>query len=209
MLTIWIFKEDKSMRQAFQAAIISVLLIGLSGCGYNNIQSTDEETKSAWSEVLNQYKRRADLIPNLVKTVQGYAKQEQDVFIKVTEARAKATSVNITPDMVNDPAAMEKFAAAQKELSSSLGRLLVVAENYPQLKSDQNFRDLQAQLEGTENRIGVARNRYIETIKNYNILVRSFPQNITAKIFGYKEKAQFKVENEAEISEAPKVDFGQ
>jgi LemA protein len=209
MLTIWIFKEDMSMRQTVQAAIVSVLLVGLSGCGYNNIQSTDEETKASWSEVVNQYKRRADLIPNLVKTVQGYAKQEQDVFIKVTEARAKATSVNITPDMVNDPAAMEKFAAAQKELSSSLGRLLVVAENYPQLKSDQNFRDLQAQLEGTENRIGVARNRYIETIKNYNILVRSFPENITAKIFGYKEKAQFKVENEAEISEAPKVDFGQ
>jgi LemA protein len=196
------------MVKFIRAAVCAVMVIGLSGCGYNKIQSTDEETKASWSEVVNQYKRRADLIPNLVKTVQGYAKQEQDVFVKVTEARAKATAVNITPDMVNDPAAMEKFAAAQKELSSSLGRLLVVAENYPQLKSDQNFRDLQAQLEGTENRIGVARNRYIETIKDYNILVRSFPQNITAKIFGYKEKAQFKVENEAEISEAPKVDFG-
>jgi LemA protein len=196
------------MVKFIRAAVCAAMVIGLSGCGYNKIQSTDEETKASWSEVVNQYKRRADLIPNLVKTVQGYAKQEQDVFIKVTEARAKATAVNITPDMVNDPAAMEKFAAAQKELSSSLGRLLVVAENYPQLKSDQNFRDLQAQLEGTENRIGVARNRYIETIKDYNILVRSFPQNITAKIFGYKEKAQFKVENEAEISEAPKVDFG-
>jgi LemA protein len=196
------------MVKFIRAAVCAVMVIGLSGCGYNKIQSTDEETKASWSDVLNQYKRRADLIPNLVKTVQGYAKQEQDVFVKVTEARAKATAVNITPDMVNDPAAMEKFAAAQKELSSSLGRLLVVAENYPQLKSDQNFRDLQAQLEGTENRIGVARNRYIETIKDYNILVRSFPQNITAKIFGYKEKAQFKVENEAEISEAPKVDFG-
>jgi LemA protein len=197
------------MVKFIRAAVAAALVVGLSGCGYNKIQTTDEETKASWSEVVNQYKRRADLIPNLVKTVQGYAKQEQDVFIKVTEARAKATAVNITPDMVNDPAAMEKFAAAQKELSSSLGRLLVVAENYPQLKSDQNFRDLQAQLEGTENRIGVARNRYIETIKNYNILVRSFPENITAKMFGYKEKAQFKVENEAEISEAPKVDFGQ
>jgi LemA protein len=196
------------MHKFIQAAVAAIVMVGLSGCGYNKIQSTDEDTKASWSEVVNQYKRRADLIPNLVKTVQGYAKQEQDVFIKVTEARAKATSVNVTPDMVNDPAAMEKFAAAQKELSSSLGRLLVVAENYPQLKSDQNFRDLQAQLEGTENRIGVARNRYIETIKNYNVLVRSFPQNITAKIFGYKEKAQFKVENEAAISEAPKVDFG-
>lgn len=196
------------MIKFIKAAVCAVMVIGLSGCGYNKIQSTDEETKASWSEVVNQYKRRADLIPNLVKTVQGYAKQEQDVFVKVTEARAKATAVNITPDMVNDPATMEKFAAAQKELSSSLGRLLVVAENYPQLKSDQNFRDLQAQLEGTENRIGVARNRYIETIKTYNILVRSFPQNITAKIFGYKEKAQFKVENEAAISEAPTVDFG-
>lgn len=196
------------MVKFIRAAVCAVMVIGLSGCGYNKIQSTDEETKASWSEVVNQYKRRADLIPNLVKTVQGYAKQEQDVFVKVTEARAKATAVNVTPDMVNDPAAMEKFAAAQKELSSSLGRLLVVAENYPQLKSDQNFRDLQAQLEGTENRIGVARNRYIETIKDYNILVRSFPQNVTAKIFGYKEKAQFKVENEAEISDAPKVDFG-
>jgi LemA protein len=196
------------MVKFIRAAVCAAMIIGLSGCGYNKIQSTDEETKASWSEVVNQYKRRADLIPNLVKIVQGYAKQEQDVFIKVTEARAKATAVNITPDMVNDPAAIEKFAAAQKELSSSLGRLLVVAENYPQLKSDQNFRDLQAQLEGTENRIGVARNRYIETIKDYNILVRSFPANLTAKWFGYKEKAQFKVENEAQISEAPKVDFG-
>jgi LemA protein len=197
-----------SMIKSLKAALAATLLLGLSACGYNDIQATDEDTKASWSEVVNQYKRRADLIPNLVKTVQGYAKQEQDVFIKVTEARAKATSVNITPDMVNDPATMEKFAAAQQELSSSLGRLLVVAENYPQLKSDQNFRDLQAQLEGTENRIGVARNRYIETVRNYNVLVRSFPENVTAKIFGYKEKAQFKVENEAAISEAPKVDFG-
>ncbi len=196
------------MVKFIRAALAAILVVGLTGCGYNKIQSTDEDTKASWAEVVNQYKRRADLIPNLVKTVQGYARQEQDVFVKVTEARAKATAVNITPDMVNDPAAMEKFAAAQRELSSSLGRLLVVAENYPQLKSDQNFRDLQAQLEGTENRIAVSRNRYVETIRNYNVLVRSFPENITAKIFGYKEKAQFKVENEAAISEAPKVDFG-
>jgi LemA protein len=208
MLAIWVVQEVLSMRKYIQAAVAAIMVVGLSGCGYNKIQSTDEDTKASWSEVVNQYKRRADLIPNLVKTVQGYAKQEQDVFIKVTEARAKATAVNITPDMVNDPAAMEKFAAAQKELSSSLGRLLVVSENYPQLKSDQNFRDLQAQLEGTENRIVVARNRYIETVRNYNVLVRSFPENVTAKIFGYKEKSQFKVENEAQISEAPKVDFG-
>jgi LemA protein len=196
------------MRNGFRAAIAALCLIGLSGCGYNSIQTKDEETKASWAEVLNQYKRRADLVPNLVKTVQAYAKQEQDVFIKVTEARAKATSVNVNADQLSDPAAMEKFKAAQSELSSSLGRLLLVAENYPQLKSDQNFRDLQAQLEGTENRITVARNRYIETIKDYNGFIRQFPQNLTAKMFGNKEKAQFTVENEAAISEAPKVDFG-
>jgi LemA protein len=202
------FERGVVMRAIVRAAVIAVCLTGLSGCGYNSIQTRDEETKAAWSEVLNQYKRRADLVPNLVKTVQGYAKQEQDVFVKVTEARAKATSVNINADQLNDPAALQKFQAAQAELSSSLGRLLVVAENYPQLKSDQNFRDLQAQLEGTENRISVSRNRYIETIKDYNGYIRQFPQNLTAKMFGHKEKAQFQVENEAAISEAPKVDFG-
>ena len=179
----------------------------LSGCGYNEIQSKDEQVKAAWSEVLNQYQRRADLIPNLVATVQGYAQQEKDVLIGVTQARARATSINLTPDAVNDPQAMQKFAQAQGELSSALGRLLVVAENYPQLKSDQNFRDLQAQLEGTENRIATARNRFIKATQDYNIFIRQFPQNLTAKMFGYKEKASFTVENEKAISAPPKVDF--
>lgn len=179
----------------------------LSGCGYNEIQSKDEQVKAAWSEVLNQYQRRADLIPNLVATVQGYAQQEKDVLIGVTQARARATSINLTPDAVNDPQAMQKFAQAQGELSSALGRLLVVAENYPQLKSDQNFRDLQAQLEGTENRIATARNRFIKATQDYNVFIRQFPQNLTAKMFGYKEKASFTVENEKAISAPPKVDF--
>ena len=181
--------------------------LALSGCGYNEIQSKDEQVKAAWSEVLNQYQRRADLIPNLVATVQGYAQQEKDVLIGVTQARARATSINLTPDAVNDPQAMQKFAQAQGELSSALGRLLVVAENYPQLKSDQNFRDLQAQLEGTENRIATARNRFIKATQDYNVFIRQFPQNLTAKMFGYKEKASFTVENEKAISAPPKVDF--
>jgi LemA protein len=179
----------------------------LSGCGYNNIQSTDEQTKAAWSEVLNQYQRRADLIPNLVKTVQGYAAQEQTVLLGVTEARAKVGSIQATPELVNDAAAMAKFQAAQSQLTSALSRLLVVTENYPQLKSDQNFRDLQAQLEGTENRITVARNRYIEAVRTYNLAIRSFPSNLTAMMFGYKTKANFAVENEAAISKPPSVDF--
>jgi LemA protein len=185
------------------------LLAGLmlSGCGYNNIQSTDEQTKAAWSEVLNQYQRRADLIPNLVKTVQGYAAQEQTVLLGVTQARAKVGSIQATPELVNDPAAMAKFQAAQGELTSALSRLLVVTENYPQLKSDQNFRDLQAQLEGTENRITVARNRYIQAMLAYNLAIRSFPSNLTAMMFGYKTKANFAVENEAAISKPPAVDF--
>jgi LemA protein len=188
--------------------IASVLAaLGLSGCGYNEIQSKDEQVKAAWSEVLNQYQRRADLIPNLVATVQGYAQQEKDVLIGVTQARARATSVNLTPEAVNDPQAMQKFAQAQGELTSALGRLLVVAENYPQLKSDQNFRDLQAQLEGTENRIATARNRFIKATQDYNVYIRQFPQNITAKMFGYKEKASFTVENEKAIATPPKVDF--
>jgi LemA protein len=180
----------------------------LSGCGYNEFQTKDEQVKAAWSEVLNQYKRRADLIPNLVATVQGYAQQEKDVFIGVTQARAKATSVNVSPEMVNDPAAMQKFQQAQSELSGALGRLLVVAENYPQIKSDANFRDLQAQLEGTENRITTARNRYIKTVQDYNILARQFPTNLTAMVFGYKEKPSFTVEDEKAIALPPKVDFG-
>jgi LemA protein len=179
----------------------------LSGCGYNNIQTTDEQTKSAWSEVLNQYQRRADLIPNLVKTVQGYAAQEQTVLLGVTNARAKVGSIQATPELVNDPVALAKFQAAQGELSSALSRLLVVTENYPQLKSDQNFRDLQAQLEGTENRITVARNRYIQAVQTYNLAIRTFPSNLTAMMFGYKTKANFAVENEAAIAKPPSVDF--
>jgi len=179
----------------------------LSGCGYNDFQTKDEQVKAAWSEVLNQYKRRADLIPNLVATVQGYAQQEKDVFIGVTQARAKATAVNVTADQVSDPAAMQKFQQAQNELSGALGRLLVVAENYPQIKSDANFRDLQAQLEGTENRITTARNRFIKAVQEYNVLARQFPTNLTAMLFGYKEKPSFTVEDEKAIAAPPKVDF--
>src|SRR6202045_5231688 len=179
----------------------------LSGCGYNAMQTQDEQIKSAWSEVLNQYQRRADLIPNLVNTVKGYAAQESSVLLGVTEARAKVGSIQATPELVNDPAAFAKFQAAQGELSSALSRLLVVTENYPQLKSDQNFRDLQAQLEGTENRITVGRNRYIKAVQDYNVGIRTFPNNLTAMAFGYKEKPNFTVENEKEISTAPKVDF--
>src|ERR1700686_2982766 len=176
-------------------------------CGYNPIQRQDEQVKSAWSEVLNQYQRRADLIPNLVNTVKGYAAQEQTVLLGVTQARAKVGSIQATPELVNDPAALAKFQAAQGELSGALSRLMVVVENYPQLKSDQNFRDVQAQLEGTENRITVARNRYIQSVQNYNVPVRSFPGNLTARIFGYKPKPNFTVENEAVISKPPAVDF--
>jgi len=179
----------------------------LSGCGYNAMQAQDEQIKSAWSEVLNQYQRRADLIPNLVNTVKGYAAQEQQVLLGVTEARAKVGSIKATPELINDPAAFAKFQAAQSELSGALSRLLVVSENYPQLKSDQNFRDLQAQLEGTENRITVARNRYIDAVRTYNTTVRSFPSNLTAMMFGYKPKENFTVENEAVISKPPTVDF--
>jgi LemA protein len=180
----------------------------LSGCGYNAMQSQDEQVKSAWSEVLNQYQRRADLIPNLVNTVKGYAAQEQQVLLGVTQARSKVGSIAATPELVNDPQAFAKFQAAQSELTGALSRLLVVTENYPQLKSDQNFRDLQAQLEGTENRITVARNRYIQAVQAYNTTVRSFPGNLTAMAFGYKVKPNFAVEDEAAISRPPSVDFG-
>ncbi len=186
---------------------LSLLL--LSGCGYNTIQSADEQVKAAWSEVLNQYQRRADLVPNLVETVKGFAKQEMDVLTRVTEARARVGSIQATPELVDNPEAFRRFQQAQGELSSALSRLLVVAENYPQLKSDANFRDLQAQLEGTENRIAVARNRYIKGVEAYNVTVRQFPSNITAMAFGYKPKPNFSVENEREITTAPKVDFGQ
>jgi LemA protein len=180
----------------------------LSGCGYNAIQSADEQVKAAWSEVLNQYQRRADLVPNLVETVKAFAKQEMDVFTRVTEARARVGSIQATPELVENPEAFRRFQQAQGELSSALSRLLVVAENYPQLKSDANFRDLQAQLEGTENRIAVARNRYIKGVEQYNVTVRQFPSNLTAMAFGYKPKPNFTVENEREIQRAPKVDFG-
>jgi len=190
-------------------AVPIVLLLLLSGCGYNTIQSADEQTKASWSEVLNQYQRRADLVPNLVETVKAFAKQEMDVLTRVTEARARVGSIQATPELVNDPQAFQRFQQAQGELTSALSRLLVVAENYPQLKSDANFRDLQAQLEGTENRIAVARNRYIKSVEQYNVTVRQFPSNLTAMAFGYKTKANFTVENEREISKAPKVDFGQ
>jgi LemA protein len=196
------------MQKLFVKCLLVLSLFGLSGCGYNQFQSLDEESKASWAEVLNQYQRRADLVPNLVNVVKGYAEHEKDVLTQVTEARAKVGTMQVTPEVLNDPAAFGKFQAAQGELTSALSRLMVVAENYPNLKADQGFRDLQAQLEGTENRITVARNRYIETIKNYNISVRSFPNNLTAMMFGYKEKPSFTVENEKEISKAPTVDFG-
>ena len=186
---------------------IILLATLLSGCGYNTFQTTDEQIKASWAEVLNQYQRRADLIPNLVNTVKGYAAQEQAVLLGVTEARARVGSIQATPELINDPQAFAKFQAAQGELSSALSRLLVVSENYPQLKSDQNFRDLQAQLEGTENRITVARNRYIQAVKEYNVTVREFPTNLTAMLFGYKVKPSFTVENEKAISAPPTVSF--
>lgn len=185
-----------------------LLMLGLSGCGYNQFQTLDEESKASWSEVLNQYQRRADLVPNLVETVKGYAEHEKEIFTQVAEARSKVGSIQVTPELLNDPDALAKFQAAQGQLTSALSRLLAVAENYPNLKADQGFRDLQAQLEGTENRVTVARNRYIESVKEYNIAVRSFPNNLTAMMFGYKAKPTFSVENEKAISTTPKVDFG-
>ena len=190
--------------RVLQALLLVVAASLLSGCGYNTIQVQDEATKSAWSEVVNQYQRRADLIPNLVNTVKGFAAQEQAVLIGVTEARARATQVQVKAD---DPASLQQFQAAQGELSSALSRLMVVVEKYPELKSDQNFRDLQAQLEGTENRITVARNRYIQAVQDYNVTIRRFPTNLTAMIFGYKVKPNFAVENEAAIAQPPTVDF--
>ncbi len=192
-----------TLRLAAALAVVASLVLG--GCGYNDIQSRDEQTKSAWSEVLNQYQRRADLIPNLVNTVKGYAAQERDVLTAVTEARSRVGQVQVNP---SDPASLKQFEDAQRSMGSALSRLLVVAENYPQLKSDANFRDLQAQLEGTENRITVARKRYIEAIQQYNTLVRQFPVNLTAMVFSYQTKPQFTVENEAAIAKPPTVNFG-
>jgi len=189
-------------------AIVAIAALALSGCGYNEIQRKDEGVTAAWSEVVNQYQRRADLVPNLVETVKGFAQQEKDVLIGVTEARSRVGQVKVTPDMLSDPAAVQRFQQTQGELSSALSRLLVVVEKYPELKSDKNFLELQAQLEGTENRIAVARNRYIKTVQDYNVLIREFPVNLTAMVFGYKPKANFTVENERGIQTAPKVDFG-
>ena len=190
------------------ALLLALATLALGGCGYNDMQRGDEQVKAAWAEVVNQYQRRADLIPNLVNTVKGFAQQEQQVLIGVTEARAKATSIQATPELVDNPQAFQQFVAAQREVTGALSRLLAVAENYPQLKSDQNFRDLQAQLEGTENRIAVARQRFIKATADYNVLIRQFPNNLTAMMFGYKPKAQFTVEDEKAISKPPTVDFG-
>jgi LemA protein len=192
--------------------ILSMVMVAvmalLSGCGYNTLQRTDEQIKAAWAEVVNQYQRRADLIPNLVNTVKGFAAQEEKVLLGVVNARAKVGTIQATPELLNDPQAFTRFQQAQGELSSALSRLMVVIERYPELKSNQNFLDLQAQLEGTENRITVARQRYIKAVQEYNVVVRSFPTNLTAMIFGHQEKPQFTVENEKEISKPPAVDFG-
>jgi LemA protein len=194
------------MRQVL-IVVLSVVALALSGCGYNTFQSTDEQVKASWAEVLNQYQRRADLVPNLVSTVKGEANFEQNTLVQVVEARSKATSIQATPELINDPAAFQQFQQAQGQLTGALSRLLVVSENYPNLKANQAFRDLQAQLEGTENRITVARNRYIKSVQEYNVTVRSFPSNLTAMVLGYKEKANFTVENEKEISRPPSVSF--
>lgn len=187
--------------------LAALLTLNLTGCGYNTLQSNDEQIKASWSEVVNQYQRRADLVPNLINTVKGYAAHEREVLTQVTQARAAATSMQVTPEVLNDPAAFAKFQAAQGALSGALSRLLAVSENYPNLKADASFRDLQAQLEGTENRITVARNRYIQSVQVYNVTVRSFPSNLTAMTLGYKAKPNFTVENEKEIATPPKVDF--
>jgi LemA protein len=187
--------------------LILVSVLALSGCGYNDFQRLDEQVRAAWAEVLNQYQRRADLVPNLVATVKGEANFEQDTLTKVIEARAKATAVQVTPETLNDPQAFQRFQQAQGELSSALSRLLVVSERYPDLKANQSFRDLRVQLEGTENRITVARNRYIQAVQEYNVLARSFPSNLTAMVFHYEPKQNFTVQNEAQISAPPTVDF--
>jgi LemA protein len=196
------------MRNLKWAVLVAAALL-LSGCGYNTLQRNDEQIKSSWSEVLNQYQRRADLVPNLVNTVKGYAAHEREVLTQVTEARSRVGQIQATPELINDPQAFARFQQAQGQLTSALSRLLVVAENYPQLQAAPAFRDLQAQLEGTENRIAVARNRYIQSVQDYNLTVRSFPTNLTAMVFGYDTKPQFTVENESEIKKPPTVDFSQ
>ena len=192
-------------KQTFVVAV--ALALSLTGCGYNSFQTNDEQIKASWSEVVNKYQRRADLVPNLVNTVKGEAKFEQDTLTKVIEARSKATSIQATPELLNNPEAFQKFQQAQGQLSGALSRLMAVSENYPNLKANQGFRDLSTQLEGTENRITVARNRYITSVQAYNVTVRSFPSNLTAMVFGYKEKPNFSVENEKEISKPPSVTF--
>jgi LemA protein len=199
---------DVSEVAMFKRLIVLLMMAALTGCGYNALQSSDEDIKATWAEVLNQYQRRADLVPNLVNVVKGYAAHEKDVLTEVTEARAKVGSMQATPELVNDEQAFNKFIAAQGRMTGAISRLLAVAENYPQLKADGLFRDLQAQLEGTENRITVARNRYIAAVKQYNIIVRSFPSNLTAMMFSYQTKPSFSVENEKTIAEPPTVDFG-
>ncbi len=188
--------------------VLLLIAVSLTGCGYNAIQRQDEAVKAAWSEVLNQYQRRADLVPNLVNTVKGYAQHEEKVFVEVTNARAKVGSIQVNADTLNDPQKLQQFQAAQGELGNALSRLMVVSENYPQLKADGLFQNLQAQLEGTENRVTVARNRYVQAVQEYNGMIRTFPNNLTAKMFGYKVKPNFSVDNEKAISTAPKVDFG-
>jgi LemA protein len=202
------FSKDRFMKRWLKWMTMALFASLLSSCGYNEFQSQDEAVKAAWSEVINQYQRRADLIPNLVNTVKGYASHERETLEAVTEARSRATSIQVTPEVLNDPQAFQRFQQAQGQISSALSRLMAVAENYPNLKADANFRDLQAQLEGTENRITVARQRYINTVRDYNVLARSFPTNLTAMMFGYEVKPNFAVENERAISDAPTVDFG-
>ena len=189
------------------AVLTATLALSLTGCGYNTFQSNDEQIKASWAEVVNQYQRRADLVPNLVSTVKGEAKFEQDTLTKVIEARSKATSIQATPELVNNPEAFQKFQQAQGQLTGALSRLMAVSENYPNLRANQGFRDLSAQLEGTENRITVARNRYIKSVQDYNVTLRSFPSNLTAMVFGYKEKPNFTVDNEKEIAKPPSVGF--
>jgi len=200
--------EAESPMKHLRSLFLLLLVLGLSGCGYNAIQRQDEAVKAAWSEVLNQYQRRADLVPNLVNTVKGYAQHEERVLTEVTNARARVGSVQVTPDMVDDAAKLKQFQQAQGELSSALSRLMVVSERYPDLKANGLFQNLQAQLEGTENRITVARNRYVQSVQTYNSMIRTFPNNLTAKMFGYQVKPNFTVENEKAISTAPTVDFG-
>jgi LemA protein len=198
---------EANMRKSHLSLALA-LTLALSGCGYNTFQTSDEQVKASWSEVINQYQRRADLVPNLVNTVKGEAKFEQDTLTQVVEARAKATSIQVTPELVNDPAVFQKFQQAQGQLTGALSRLLAVSENYPNLRANQGFRDLAAQLEGTENRITVARNRYIKSVQDYNVTVRSFPSNLTAMVFSYKEKPNFTVGNEQDIAKPPTVDLG-